>query len=279
MIPILNELGGQLIVVTEEDGQIAMAADVPDSADLSNVSMEDIMEVVTGGHVKSCGPFNAICEEANMYQMWTKEYVQHLGDYLLSNATTTTATAANTTILDIGAGDGLLLHYLRDYMESKLRNEARNNNNNKKKVVMPKFVSTDDGSWGIFAKADVEKLSVEETLEMYAKKSEAKVIVLCSWMPQMVDWTRLFRQAGVEEYILIGEADDGSCGHMWETWGNPEFAPPNDGSSATPPPPPFEMDGYQRWDMGVLSQFQFSRFDCALSRSSKTVSFRRKVIS
>lgn len=29
----------------------------------------------------------------------------------------------------------------------------------------------------------------------------------------------------VDEYVLLGEAHDGSCGHNWETWGNQAFAP------------------------------------------------------
>jgi hypothetical protein len=272
MVPIVKSLGGQL-AVQGDNGMVL--ADIPDSTDLSDTSIEDIFEVVMGGHVKSCGPFNAICEEANMYQMWTKEYVQHLGDYLLQSYCQNNS-KATTTIVDIGAGDGLLMHYLQNYMESRL---PKRSSRTKSGILMPKMVSTDDGSWGIFAKASVEKLNVEETLQKYGKAvnsnsdnddNDHQVIVLCSWMPQMVDWTALFRESGVDEYILIGEADDGSCGHTWETWGNPEFAPRPDSL------PSYKGEGYQRWDMDVLSQFQFSRFDCALSRSSKTVSFRRK---
>ncbi len=36
----------------------------------------------------------------------------------------------------------------------------------------------------------------------------------------------------VEEYILIGEADDGSCGHNWRTWGNPNFRDDDDDDRA-----------------------------------------------
>eukprot|EP00980_Cylindrotheca_fusiformis_P002508 scaffold586_cov68-Cylindrotheca_fusiformis.AAC.17 len=272
MMHIVKSLGGTVAQDNVDDDSdehekmkrraMVVVPDIPEDVDLSLTPMEDILEIVTGGHVKSCGPFNAICEEANMYQMWTKEYVQHLGDYLLQQQQNSSKTM---TILDVGAGDGLLLHYLRNYMESKLgRNKQKN---------IPAMIATDDGSWGIFAKADVEKLNVQKTLEKYCPLGmDQRVVILCSWMPQMVDWTALFRQAGVDEYIMIGEADDGSCGHLWETWGNPMFAPSEGSSSESPP---FETDGYRRWDMDVLSQFQFSRFDCALSRSSKTVSFRR----
>eukprot|EP00980_Cylindrotheca_fusiformis_P026131 scaffold15452_cov54-Cylindrotheca_fusiformis.AAC.2 len=50
-------------------------------------------------------------------------------------------------------------------------------------------------------------------------------------------------EGGVDEYVLIGEADDVSCGHLWETWRNPMFAPSDGSSSETPP---FVNDGYRR---------------------------------
>ena len=97
----------------------------------------------------------------------------------------------------------------------------------------------------------------------------------------------------MDEYILIGEADDGTCGDNWETWGNPTFLPDasemddqqtnksEETKEAGPSRqsdnllPPHAVDGYDRWDMDTLCKYQFSRFDCAVSRSSKTVSFRK----
>lgn len=245
--------------------------DISADKDVRKVSMEDILEIVCGGHVKSCGPFNTICEEAGMYQFWTKEYIQYLGDYLLKQ--TMARKGGETTILDIGAGDGLLIHYLRQYISNKSR---RNN------LIMPTMVSTDDGSWGIFAKAQVEKLDVDQSLQKYRHtasenhSNDNQLIVLCSWMPQGVDWSERFRQYGVDEYILIGESDDGSCGDNWKTWGNIDFLPSNDVVHPSKQPlPAYQEDGYTRWDMTDLTPFQFSRFDCSFSRSGKTVSFRK----
>jgi hypothetical protein len=95
----------------------------------------------------------------------------------------------------------------------------------------------------------------------------------------------------VEEYILVGEADDGTCGHNWRTWGNPDFRDDDDGVAereyderrrdddvarrVTESPPPYVLDGYAREDLEGLSMMQFSRFDCKRRRESKTVSFRR----
>lgn len=250
-IPIRHKIMGG------EDDQL------PDNS-LQDVTTEELLDCLSGGHVQSCGPLNAICEEANLYQLWTKEYVQHLGDYLLQEYS-----SDNVTIVDIGAGDGLLIRYLQDYMKGRIK--KRGAAGRKMNQILPTMVSTDDGSWGIFAKAKVEKLNVEAALQKYGKKGndDGILVVLCSWMPQQVDWTAQFRNAQADEYILIGEADDGSCGHGWETWGNPAFETEKNAI------PPFEQDGYRRWDMDSLVPFQFSRFDSALSRSSRTVSFRR----
>jgi hypothetical protein len=309
---------------------------IPSTTDLTNISLEEILDVVTGGHVATCGPLNALCQEANFYQLWTKEYIEHLGDYLLDRAARSTVrsqaeggghsnhkgrgdddddNSKNLLVLDIGAGDGLLIRCLQEYMTRKLGSTeegdtARRIRKGQKSTMsdahrsMPTLVATDDMSWGIFAKATVEKLSVQQALQKYVPLSVNKdgdtdgregqnmtqrrqrAVVLCSWMPMGLDWTALFRDCGVEEYILIGEADDGSCGHNWKTWGNPAFFDSQeednlhdnasrDGGNGVPVPP-YEMDGYERWDMHALSQFQFSSFDCSVSKSSKTVSFRKR---
>ena len=310
--------------------------------------------MVTRGYVKNCGPLNALCQEANFYQLYSREYVQQLGDYLLKRTAgrrlagdarvlqsndsdilkETPSVSTETVVLDIGAGDGVLMHCLRDYMERKVmdlpvtdgrkgnkrKNNSTTNNNRHQPAVIPTMVATDDMSWRIFAKAEVEKLSVEQALEKYTTKlltstttaaaaaavatttndidnmedpkQRPQVIVLCSWMPMGQDWTSHFRNAKVDEYILIGEADDGSCGDNWLTWGNPAFydqhatIESNDGDdngehtdreiNPSSPSPPYVEEGYQRLDMDPLTKYQFSSFDLANSKSSKTVSFRRR---
>ena len=269
--------------------------DIPYGTNLENVSLEDILEIVTGGYVKNCGPLNTLCLEANFYQFWTKEYVQHLGDYLVQRSQ-----HKKTIIVDIGAGDGLLIQSLKDYIG--YTHQITHNSKRKKTTIqttqndnLPTLVATDDMSWGIFTKARVEKLSVVQALSKYTNKVDKEsnnddsnqqndgsfdqIIVLCSWMPMGQDWTAMFREYNVDEYILIGEADDGSCGHNWLTWGNPIFREEQSSSRSTLDKTsihtPYEEDRYQRWDMDVLKPFQFSSFDCTVSKSSKSVSFRK----
>lgn len=127
--------------------------------------------------------------------------MQHLGDYILQRCE-----AKPTTIIDIGAGDGLLMHYLQDYMIAK-HGKTRSRRRNPEDVPF-KLIATDDGSWGIFAKAKVEKLDVEQSLEKYGKTADDhQLLILCSWMPQMVDWTKRFREIGADEYVSKCLAD------------------------------------------------------------------------
>jgi len=357
LVPIAKNIGGAILQQrsSSEEGscEITKHIDVPLEADVSSSSLEDILEVVTKGYLKNCGPLNALCQEANFYQLYSREYVQNLGDYLLKRTAARCLAddtrqrkrqsqnsndinydfleerpfmSPETVVLDIGAGDGVLMHCLRDYMERKVMglslsdnkrgNQRKNNRSNNvysrrhQPMAIPTMVATDDMSWRIFAKADVEKLSVEQALEKYTTnlttennsdddssssdyqkdqdQLRPQVIVICSWMPMGEDWTALLRKAEVDEYILIGEADDGSCGDNWLTWGNPNFydfvaiennsevdkgRTDNDTSSPTPP---YVAEGYQRLDMDSITKYQFSSFDLATSKSSKTVSFRRR---
>ena len=349
MIPVAEKLGGTMLrqqsyQVENGDGEIDSQietimtrnhVDVPVDTDLSSTNIEDILDVVTKGYVKNCGPLNALCQEANFYQLWSREYVKHLGDYLLERTAARRSVdtqqqahtndieegmpmiSQDTVILDIGAGDGVLMHCLRDYMERKVMGVPDNRKSNSKKRipktggVIPTMVAIDDMSWRIFTKGPVEKLSAEQALDKYSttlitqttpdnatdstsslssdqQDRGPQVIVLCSWMPMGEDWTALFRKEGVDEYILIGEADDGSVGDNWLTWGNPAFYAKNDDADdaetevnndedGISPTPPYVTDRYHRWDMDDLTKFQFSSFDLAVSKSSKTVSFRKSL--
>jgi hypothetical protein len=309
----VEQLAGQVI---ELRGKSLRFVDAPPDQDVSKLTLEEILEAA-GGHVMNCGPFNALCEEAGVYQLWTRDYIEHLGKYLVKR---TAAFSGETIVLDVGAGDGLLAQSLRNYFEngsqpSKSRKSGprgarpvQSSQPPRRPSKIPSVVAADDGSWSISQKANVEKLGVEEAIARYANDSKRQVIVLCSWMPMGDDWTSMFRRGGVDEYILIGECDDGQCGDNWETWGNHDFlsdvtekdlnsaistdcdtnADKNSDSqtsdeeagndqSPLATPRSYEAEGYERHDLDNLLPYQFSRFDCAVSKFGKTVSFQRVV--
>mmetsp|Transcript_11868 Transcript_11868/g.18208 ORF Transcript_11868/g.18208 Transcript_11868/m.18208 type:complete len:164 (+) Transcript_11868:1010-1501(+) len=102
-----------------------------------------------------------------------------------------------------------------------------------------------------------------------------QIFIICNSMPAGHDFTKAFRDSGVDEYILVGEADDGSFGNNWETWGNRSIIPgeleEEDSLSA-----PFEADGYRRMNIHELDEYQFSLSDRKESANASTVSFRRQ---
>ena len=249
MTALTNRLNGQSISIPGSSMRFPI---LEDDTDLKHLSVEDILELA-GGHVASCGPFNALCDHCNIFQLWTQEYINGLADYLGERS------RSNTVILDVGAGDGLLGKLLREQLHRRYRRD------------IPDVIAIDDGSWHIRTKADVEKMSVAKAVKKYASSNH--VIVLCSWMPAGVDWTALFRKERVDEYILIGESDDGNCGDNWETWGNPEFRDSDDTNTL----PPFKADGYEASTLKSLTPHSFSIFDSRDSSNSTTVSFRRTV--
>jgi hypothetical protein len=259
MVNIAEKLGGNIIEI--RGGSIGVVHVPDDTTDVSNLSLGEILEVA-GGHVMQCGPFNALCEDANIYQFWTREYVEHLGRYLLRR--TAAVPMKETIILDVGAGDGVLALLLRDFFATennvassefakKNTQELRNYNSplktrrggQKKKGTfrplsqrkvdecvdthwkkgLPTIIASDNGAWGISPIAPVEKQTVQEAIDAYSAIDDDgtnvyHIIVLCSWMPMNEDWTAIFRRHRVDEYILIGECDDGQCGDNWATWGN-----------------------------------------------------------
>jgi len=266
MREIVSNLGGRVVPIP---GSVVLFPDIKPDTDVSSLSLEDILELA-GGHVSSCGPFNVVCEEAGLYEFWTREYIDALATYLLDRAN---AVDGDTVVLDVGAGDGMLAHFLRNSMA--VRSSSRGKAGSASRT--PTIVATDDGSWRIRPRFDVETLDVREAMSKHRDECQ-QLIVLCSWMPMGVDWTAHMRTGGADEIILIGECDDGNCGDNWATWGNPEFREEDaedelqDNNLHVPS---YEIDGYKRNDLVDLSRLQFSRFDSSVSSNSKSVSFRK----
>lgn len=294
-------------------------------------SLENIIHNKLSGQISYSGPLNAYFEmrrREDSYELWNYDYIFGLAQYLLDRIKTLDSTESapvKSTIVDVGAGDGRLIYFLRRAIDeimvsntytstastniSLRRKSGKANRYTKAKMktnsqtfAMPTLIATDDGSWKApmytSRQIEVEKLSAVEAVAKYAppppeQRSEgesSRIIVLCSWMPPGHDWTADFRmpqssihapgESGVgivDEYILIGECDDGTCGHNFLTWGNPDAYESIDGRECSVPVAPYAEDGYQRVDLEDLSLLQISRFDCKRSSESKTVSFRRGV--
>eukprot|EP00979_Chaetoceros_neogracilis_P003039 scaffold514_cov222-Chaetoceros_neogracile.AAC.9 len=276
---ILGKIGGYLEPLPGSNLQIPI---VPIEASVKDLSLEEILEV-SGCHVSSCNAFNAICEEGGIYEFWTREYVTGLADYLEQRCQ---ETDEGTVVV---VSDGILAHFLMTFLKERMNSTVHNANTrkSKKQFVMPTIVAADNGRWKIDPKADVEKLNMSEALQKYSPVDghgmrKYQLIAICSWMPMGIDWTQEMRDNGVDEYILIGECDDGNCGDNWLTFGNAEFKDDiyldvEESKSRTPSiVAPYKADGFERMDLEKISVLQYSRFDSSVSGSSKTISFRRK---
>ncbi|MCX6723327.1 MAG: hypothetical protein NT094_04680 [Candidatus Staskawiczbacteria bacterium] len=192
-------------------------------------------------------------EDYKIYEIYTQEFIERFSIFLAEQIKKLKKDDQPTTILEVGAGNGRLAHFL----------------NNRLKDISPdlaRCVATDSGAneskEAFPGETPVEKLDYKEALKKYKPQ-----IVICSWMPYGIDWTVDFRKTNsVEEYILIGEEDEGCCGHSSKTWG--DFSGENK---------PYEADNFERQRVYDLAEVQFSRIDIKeKSHTSTTNLFKRK---
>eukprot|EP00667_Euglena_gracilis_P016971 EG_transcript_17813 len=223
-------------------------------------------------HYAAHHPLLEFCAETGLFELWSREYVAGLAAYLKGQLEAYQPrggpTPSTLTVLEVGAGSGQLVRHLREQL----------------KAEPP--VLCGGCTWEI-AGVDVAPPCGSGVSKMDYRSALCTfhpVIVLCSWMPRGQDWTLHFRRCNsVEEYVLIGEIDDGCCGHPWCTWGvprpqNPDgpnsagigqddvaaltvdtAAPGHDGGGGLPPPPPYAADGFTRRRLDRLSDLQLSR--------------------
>lgn len=213
-------------------------------------------------------------EKIPLREILTKEYITSLADYLAKRvgdeSTPVSKSGASSVVLEVGAGDGRLTHFLNQELEKKTKGKER-------------VVATDTLYWETRTKVlerdivlveqakpafPVEKLDYQNALAKYKPD-----IVICSWMPPGEDWTWAFRKLdNVAEYILIGPPDDNVTGKEWETWGI-DYEGTHKGEK-----PPYKKDGFKRVELNALDAAEFSRSKLIgdnIGMDSRTVSFRR----
>ncbi|EIE19020.1 hypothetical protein COCSUDRAFT_67934 [Coccomyxa subellipsoidea C-169] len=142
------------------------------------------------------------------YEVWTRDYINSLAAYLWRRGEE--LGLEHLAILEVGAGDGRLSAHLQAAL-AQLRPATS--------CCSVDLRCSDSGLCGLHEcspfRQFVELLSCEEALRKHRPD-----VVLCSWMPLGVDWTSSVRACPeVKEYVLIGEADGGICGHAVLTWG------------------------------------------------------------
>jgi hypothetical protein len=296
-LPTMAELK-QTFGLTHPDGRLPMPyeqraaarADAgPAARPAGSTAGVDLGEVLhaAGGLVRGHGPFNVWCERHGVYEALTTELVGALADYIVGRLPALARGSSEPArLLEVGAGSGMLSRHLAAALAARCPDQP------------PTLVACDNFSQRLPVQRDagVRKLSYRAAL-----KEVRPQLVLCSWMPMRADWTAAFREAeSVHEYVLLGEAFDGSCGHNWATWGNElAFEPPLAGGplgflsggadidAGTDNPRmmsrPHEADGWTATEVREVSRWMLSRFaadegDAGAAEDGYTtsaVSFRR----
>jgi len=192
-----------------------------------------------------------------VYEFINEEFVEALCTYLAQRISAYRKGEQPVTILEVGAGNGRLSHFLRERLEAKVPGAFD-------------LKTTGSGTWRLNTTFPVETMDHAQALATYKPE-----IVIFSWMPYGEDATADFRAAeSVKEYLLIGE-EEGCCGDMWFTWGDKFGAQPEEKNK----PAPYEADGFDRQEIKRVSDEQICRTDDpGMYYRSKTVSFRRKTV-
>lgn len=197
-------------------------------------------------------------QENPIFEFLNEEYVSALSDYLAQRAKLLGASKDSPlVVLEVGAGNGRLSHFLREKLEKNLPGQVM-------------VIATDSDQWGFKHVFPVETMDHKNAVERYKPR-----IVISAWMPIHVDFTHDFRAAkSVEEYILIGPAE-GGCGDMWRTWGKrATFDENREGKEDVAP---YIADGFEREDLEDIRDHQICRMDEPQNYfHSSTVSFKRR---
>ena len=247
-----------------------IASKVPSEGSLKELSFCEILEL-GGCQTYGENEFNLFCEEKYIYEFLTKEYIDTLSSYLVSRALHYSGSLGtkNIKILEVGAGSGYLANCLVNH--SPLKHHILDTSSTDSNKLSISYIATDSFS----SKTAKNKQYFPVRCESYvnALSRHQPDIIICSWMPMGDDWTSIFRQfTTTKEYIMIGEAFDGCCGHNWYTWGNESEKPTSDQSEV----PLYEKDGFHKQPL-VFSDYQICRYDNqVLAGHTSTYTFKKQ---
>lgn len=188
---------------------------------------------------------------ASTYEFWNEEHLAALADHIADTARSIgTQGTEQVTVLEVGAGNGRLSHFLRNKLKTRCGDTVR-------------VIGVDNGSWKLRPFFPVERCEHEEALAEYKP-----AIVLFSWMPRDVDITPdICAIPSVQEVLLIGETEGGCCGGPWAS---------EAGIALNDEKVSYAKRGFTRIDLDDLSAKQVCRTDLpGHFMHSRTVSLRR----
>jgi len=225
------------------------------------------------------------------YEVLTAEYVAQLARYLRGRRSEIIGDddvgepLRSLRVLELGAGDGRLTRHLREALDGH----------------SVEVYATDDHSLGLARGVAHQIVVAADALDAIAAAGGASGspvnigssnlpaacdVALVCWQPMGVDWTAAIRaSASFQEYLLIGEVNDGICGHPRLTWGleeddagDSEDDGTGEGAGRGHAMPSYVADGWTRVDVtDELGGRQICRTDerWLSGRRSRSTSFRR----
>ncbi len=216
-------------------------------------------------------------KDNTFFELLNREYIAKLSNYIDQRAMQIAEiTQKPVTVLEIGAGDGRLTHFLESW-----------SSNPNVDYLATDIDQKEDARWHIKPAFPVTSMDYREALEKYKPD-----VVISSWMPLGVDFSQAIRDTNtVSEYILIGEdgSTGGCCGDDWLTWGYDSgfdngYYDDDSGEYITAQAnrtPPYVTDGFIYEQLMDISSVQTSRplsmsYDNPRQGHSSTVSFKRE---
>ena len=156
---------------------------------------------------KAITAYHQVDPRTGQYEMWTREYIAGLSDYIVR--TLIHYDQPSATVLEVGAGHGRLSGLLRQNIGAR---------------GLDTLVVATDIKPPRETHFPVETLSCKQALQEYEP-----TIVLSSWMLSGHDWTKAMRRTpSVLDYILIGVPKITATPEAWQGYDSPEagqFAP------------------------------------------------------
>lgn len=133
------------------------------------------------------------CRIHNIFQLLNIEFIKELSTKIRE--------MGHNTILEVGAGRGLLGKYLSDELGQEI-------------------ILTDDYSWWDRNKINLIDYNIKKMDYKEAIKTYNPELIIVSWIPYKKRWTEHFRDnRSVKGYIIIGEGPGGCTGSYmdWKT--------------------------------------------------------------
>ncbi len=165
---------------------------LPDADHLPSYS--EWMEFLSRAENASSSPAHLLAEKYYLWQFLNREFIAALAARLKQ--------ITRKAVVEVGAGDGLLSHWLRNYGVAAVATDPDVSGHN---------------HW-VKNKQRHEVLEVGALYAGWLARSNRLDTIIASWVPYRDNWdARMLAIPGIRRVVWIGEGEGGCCGgdHIW----------------------------------------------------------------